>query len=58
LPSAGERKIDVRVEPYNLLNRANFNLPGDSRSAPRTSACISSATVLRAPIQLGRTFRF
>lgn len=35
-------KFDVRVEAYNLLNRANFNIPGFTLSAADFGA-ISSA---------------
>jgi hypothetical protein len=52
----GEKKFDVRVEAYNLLNRANFNVPGFTLGAPDFGV-ISSARPART-IQLGARFSF
>ena len=47
----GGRSFDLRVETYNLLNRANFNIPGFTLGAPDFGA-ISSARPART-VQLG-----
>ena len=52
----GEKKFDVRVEAYNLLNRANFNVPGFTIDAADFGV-ISSARPART-IQLGARFSF
>jgi hypothetical protein len=52
---AGKR-IDVRVEIYNLLNRANFNIPGFTLGAADFGV-ISSAQPPRT-MQLGARFSF
>jgi hypothetical protein len=46
----------VRVEAYNLLNRANFNIPGFTLGAADFGV-ISSARPART-IQLGARFSF
>jgi hypothetical protein len=56
IPLPGDRKFDVRVETYNLLNRTNFNLPGFTLGAPDFGV-ISSARPART-IQLGARFAF
>jgi hypothetical protein len=53
--SAG-RKLDVRIEAYNLLNHTNFNLPGFTLGAADFGV-ISSAKPART-IQLGARFGF
>jgi Carboxypeptidase regulatory-like domain/TonB-dependent Receptor Plug Domain/TonB dependent receptor len=53
---AGPVKADVRVEAYNLLNRANFNIPGFTLGAPDFGV-ISSARPART-IQLGARLSF
>ena len=53
---AAGRKIDVRVEAYNLLNHTNFNLPGFTLGAADFGV-ISSAKPART-IQLGARFGF
>jgi hypothetical protein len=50
------RKLDVRVEAYNLLNHTNFNLPGFTLGAADFGV-ISSARPART-IQLGARFGF
>ena len=52
----GATKFDVRVEAYNLLNRANFNIPGFTLGAADFGV-ISSARPART-IQLGARFSF
>ena len=52
----GERKMDFRVETYNLLNRANFNLPGFTLGAADFGV-ISSARSART-VQLAARFSF
>ncbi len=54
--AAGRYKIDVRVEAYNLLNRANFNVPGFTLGAADFGV-ISSARPART-VQLGARFGF
>jgi hypothetical protein len=53
---AGERKMELRIETYNLLNHANFNLPGLTLGAADFGV-ISSARPART-IQLGARFNF
>jgi len=48
--------VDVRTEAYNLLNRANFNIPGFTLGAADFGA-ISSACAPRT-VQLGARLRF
>jgi hypothetical protein len=48
--------VDVRAEAYNLLNRANFNIPGFTLGAADFGA-ISSARAPRT-VQLGARLRF
>lgn len=50
------KRLDVRVEAYNLLDRANFNVPGFTLGAPDFGV-ISSARPART-IQLGARFSF
>ena len=52
----GTKRLDVRAEAYNLLNRTNFNLPGFTLGAPDFGV-ISSARPART-IQLGARFNF
>jgi len=52
----GSAKLDVRVEAYNLLNRANFNIPGFTLGAADFGV-ISSARPART-IQLGAKLSF
>jgi hypothetical protein len=52
----GRMRADVRVEAYNLLNRANFNIPGFTLGAPDFGV-ISSARAPRT-IQLGARLGF
>jgi hypothetical protein len=52
----GSAKLDVRVEVYNLLNRANFNIPGFTLGAADFGV-ISSARPART-IQLGAKLSF
>jgi hypothetical protein len=51
-----DTRLDVRVEVYNLLNRANFHIPGFTLGAPDFGA-ISSARSPRA-VQLGARVSF
>jgi len=48
--------VDFRVETYNLLNRANFNLPGFTLGAADFGV-ISSARSART-VQLAARFSF
>lgn len=52
----GTKRVDVRVEAYNLLNRANFNIPGFTLGAADFGV-ISSARSPRT-LQLGARFLF
>ena len=52
----GNRRLDVRVEAYNLFNRANFNVPGYTLGAADFGA-ISSARAPRT-LQIGTRFNF
>jgi len=52
----GQRTFDVRAEAYNLLNRANFNIPGFTLGAADFGV-ISSARPART-IELGARFSF
>ena len=52
----GEKTFDVRVEAYNLFNRANFNIPGYTLGAADFGV-ISSARPART-VQLGARFSF
>ena len=52
----GSTKLDVRVEAYNLLNRANFNIPGFTLGAADFGV-ISSARSART-IQIGTRLSF
>jgi hypothetical protein len=52
----GRRRFDVRVEAYNLFNRANFNIPGFTLGAADFGA-ISSARAART-LQLGTRLSF
>ena len=52
----GSRRFDVRVEAYNLFNRANFNIPGFTLGAADFGA-ISSARAPRT-VQLGARVSF
>jgi len=52
----GPVKLDLRAEAFNLLNRANFNIPGLTLGAPDFGV-ISSARPARA-IQLGARLSF
>jgi len=56
IPLPADRKLEVRVEAYNLLNHTNFNLPGFTLGAPDFGV-ISSARPART-IQLGARFAF
>lgn len=56
LPIREGLKLDVRVEAYNLLNRANFNVPGFTLGAADFGA-ISSARPPRT-VQLGARLSF
>lgn len=56
IPIGGTRKIDLRPEAYNLLNRTNFNLPGFTLGAAAFGV-ISSARPGRT-IELGARFSF
>jgi hypothetical protein len=49
-------RLDVRVEVYNLLNRANFNIPGFTLGAADFGV-ISSAQPART-VQIGARFSF
>jgi hypothetical protein len=49
-------KFDLRVEAYNLLNRANFNVPGSTLGAADFGV-ISSARSART-VQLGARLSF
>ena len=53
---AGEARLDVRVEAYNVLNRANFYIPGLTFGAPDFGA-IASARPART-IQIGTRLSF
>jgi hypothetical protein len=52
----GGKRLDIRAEAYNLLNRANFNIPGYTLGA----ADFGVVTSARAPrtVQLGARFLF
>jgi hypothetical protein len=50
------KRIDVRVETYNLFNRANFNIPGATLGAANFGV-ISSAQPARI-MQIGTRFSF
>jgi hypothetical protein len=52
----GAKRFDVRVEAYNLFNRANFNIPGFTLGAADFGA-ISSARPART-LQVGTRFSF
>jgi hypothetical protein len=52
----GSRRLDVRVEAYNLFNRVNFNIPGYTLGAADFGA-ISSARAART-LQLGTRLSF
>ena len=52
----GGKRLDIRAEAYNLLNRANFNIPGFTLGAADFGA-ISSARAPRT-VQLGARFSF
>jgi hypothetical protein len=52
----GSRRLDVRVEAYNLFNHANFNIPGFTLGAADFGA-ISSARAART-LQLGTRLSF
>jgi hypothetical protein len=56
VPLGGRLKADLRIEAYNLLNRANFNAPGSTLGAPDFGV-ISSARQART-IQLGARVSF
>jgi Carboxypeptidase regulatory-like domain/TonB-dependent Receptor Plug Domain len=56
IPLAGQVRFDLRVEAYNLLNRANFNIPGFTLGAADFGA-ISSARPART-VQLGARLSF
>jgi hypothetical protein len=51
IPLQGHTRLDVRVEAYNLLNRANFNIPGFTLGAADFGV-ITSARPART-VQLG-----
>ncbi len=53
---AGETRVDLRIEAYNVLNRANFNVPGFVLGAPDFGV-ISSARPART-VQLAARLRF
>lgn len=52
----GRTRLDVRVEGYNVLNRANFNIPGFTLGAADFGV-ISSARAPRT-LQVGTRFSF
>jgi hypothetical protein len=52
----GGKRLDIRAEAYNLLNRANFNIPGFTLGAADFGV-ISSARSPRT-VQLGARFLF
>jgi hypothetical protein len=52
----GATRFDVRVEAYNVLNRANFNIPGSTLGAADFGV-ISSARSART-VQLGARLSF
>jgi hypothetical protein len=52
----GQKRLDVRVEAYNVLNRTNFNIPGFTLGAADFGV-ISSARQPRT-VQLGARFHF
>ena len=52
----GDKRFDVRVEAYNLLNRANFHIPGFTLGAADFGA-VSSARPPRT-LQIGSRFSF
>jgi hypothetical protein len=52
----GVRNLDLRIEAYNVLNRANFNIPGFTLGSADFGV-ISSARPPRT-IQLGMRFSF
>jgi hypothetical protein len=56
IPLAGDARLDVRIEAYNVLNRANFYIPGFTFGAPDFGA-ISSARPART-IQIGTRLSF
>lgn len=56
IPLSARVKVDVRAEAYNLLNRANFNLPGFTLGAADFGV-ISSARPART-VQLGARLSF
>jgi hypothetical protein len=56
VPLSARIRLDVRVEAYNLLNRANFNSPGSTLGAPDFGV-ISSARAART-VQLGARLGF
>jgi hypothetical protein len=56
IPLTGAVRFDLRVEAYNLLNRANFNIPGATLGAADFGV-ISSARPART-IQLGARLSF
>ena len=56
VPIAGSVRFDIRVEAYNLLNRANFNIPGATLGAADFGV-ISSARPART-MQLGLRLSF
>ena len=56
IPISDAVKFDLRVEAYNLLNHANFNIPGLTLGAADFGA-ISSARSART-VQLGARISF
>jgi hypothetical protein len=52
----GHKRLDVRMEAYNVLNRTNFNIPGFTLGAPDFGV-VSSARAPRT-VQLGVRFHF
>jgi len=54
--AGGGRRLDFRVEAYNLLNRANYNIPGYTLGAADFGV-ISSARPART-VQLGARLNF
>ncbi|HEY7449376.1 MAG TPA: hypothetical protein VH702_14565 [Vicinamibacterales bacterium] len=56
IPFGDRFRLDLRVEAYNLFNRANFNMPGATLGAPDFGV-ISSARAART-LQLATRLSF
>jgi hypothetical protein len=54
----GDERLTIRAEVYNVLNRANFGLPGTNLSDPRTFGVISSTQGYPRQLQIALRYRF